>query len=71
MTVDETVKPVWVKSEEVMRMLNCSRGALSGLQKREDFPKPIRISFYVVRWKAEEIRQWAEAQRQGENNARH
>ncbi len=70
MTVDETVKPVWVKSEEVMRMLNCSRGALSGLQKREDFPKPIKITFYVLRWKVEEIQQWAADQKQGGSDAR-
>lgn len=64
------IKPVWLETREVLKILNCSRGALSNLQKRNDFPKPIRLSFHSLRWNYKEIKAWSDTQKQARKEMR-
>lgn len=59
---------LWIKSSDVIKVLNISRTMLSNLMNRPDFPKPIRMSYNLIRWNAAEIEQWRKDKEQGVSN---
>jgi excisionase family DNA binding protein len=44
----------------VARLLNVSRNTVSRLVEEGAFPEPVRLGGNIIRWRAEELREWIE-----------
>lgn len=60
------IRPIWATTAEILTLLDISRRTLSHLQQTNDFPKPIRLGYKLLRWNIEEVKNWIEEK---ENNA--
>lgn len=54
----------YLRVQELLKMLNISKATLYRLSRREDFPRPVKLSRKLVMYNITEILSWLEKQRE-------
>jgi len=59
----------FLRTRDARELLRVSRATFARLQKRDGFPRPIRLGARCLRWRVSELVAFAEASQQAESVA--